>query len=99
MASDNSSSKQRSNFSILIASALVIFLGITAIQIYLNRPDTRAQVACYNLAVIHDIVWVSPIEIFAPDDVVWQLKNARDVQDTYQGCTEFLSRQNWLRKI
>jgi len=99
MASESSSSKQRGNFSIIIASVFVLFIGVTAVQVFLNRPDTRAQVACYNLAVIHDLFWVGPVKIFAPDDLVLQVKQSRDVHNTYKGCVQFLGRQTWLRSF
>lgn len=99
MANDSNSSSSKSNFTIIFASIIVIFLAVTIAQVYLNKPAARAQVACYNLAVVHDIFWVTPVEIFAPNDVVWHLKQARDVQDTYKGCVSFLSRQEWLLMI
>lgn len=99
MPSGSNTSSSRSNFTIIFASIIVIFIAVTIGQVYLNKPSARAQVACYNLAVIHDIFWVTPVEIFAPNDVVWHLKQARDVQDTYKACVSLLSRQEWLKMI
>lgn len=99
MASSSESSGSRSNFSIIFASIIVIFLVVTVAQVFLNKPAARPQVACYNLAVVHDLFWVTPVEIFAPKDHVWHLRQARDVQQTYEGCISLLSRQKWLTKI
>lgn len=99
MANSSESSGSRSNFSIIFASILVIFIAVTIGQVFLNKPEARPRVACYNLAVVHDLFWVSPVEIFAPNDLVWHLKQARDVQQTYQGCVSLLSRQEWLHSF
>lgn len=99
MPSDAPSSNKRSNFFIIIATLFVLFIGLTGAQVYLNKPETRAQVACYNLSVAHDLVWVGPIEIFAPDDKVLQVKHAQDVHDTYKSCVLILERQAWLRSF
>lgn len=95
MASETQKSGH-SNIYIVVVSVLVIFLVLTAAQIYLNAPDARPQVACYNLSVMHDLVWVSPLEIFTPDDLISQIEHAQDVHENYENCVSILERQAWL---
>lgn len=101
MANADSSSKsgKLSSFTIFFASIFVLYIGVTAVQVYINAPEARAQVACYNTSVIHELFWVGPVKIFAPKDYALHTANSNDVQKTYESCVGSLERWGWLNKL